>query len=100
MGAVLGVLTLDGKGRVVFPQKLRDELGLVEGTQLLVEREADGQVLLVPAELVPRDQLWFHSPEMRERMARAEESVQQGRSTRTKGEAQTQAHLDRLKSKR
>lgn len=61
MATVLGVLTVDAKGRAVFPQKLREELGLTEGTQLRVEREADGHLSLVPAELVLRDQLWFHS---------------------------------------
>lgn len=100
MATVLGVLTVDSKGRAVFPQRLREELRLSEGTQLLVERESDGRVSLVPAELVPRDQMWFHSPEMRARMARAEQSLEQGHSTRTQGEAETQAYLDRLKGTR
>ncbi len=100
MATVLGILTVDSKGRAVFPQKLREALGITEGTQLLVEREADGHVSLVAAELVPRDQMWFHSPEMRTRMALAERSFEQARSTRTKGEGETQAHLDGLKGKR
>ena len=98
MSELLGVLTVDGKGRTVLPLRVRHELGLHEGAQMRVERTDDGEVRLVPAVLVPRDQFYFHTPEMRARLSRAEASFESGTSTRTKGEEQTQAFLDSLKS--
>jgi AbrB family looped-hinge helix DNA binding protein len=98
MPRVLGVVTLDKKGRAVFPLALRQELGLVDGTQLLVERTDDGTYELVPAELVPRDQLYFHSAQMRERVEQAERSFREGTSARTVGEKATKKLLDSLKS--
>ena len=49
---------------------------------------------------VPDDQLYFHSPEMRERVARAEQSFRDGTSTRTEDEVSTQQFLDSLKTDR
>lgn len=99
MSRVLGFITVDKRGRAVFPQALRRELGLAEGTQLRVERTDGGAYELVPAELVPRDQLYFHTPEMRERVDRAERSFRDGTSTRTQGEEATQQFLDTLKTR-
>ncbi len=97
MSQLLGFITVDKRGRAVFPLALRRELGLSEGTQLRIERSDDGAYELVPAELVPRDQLYFHSPEMRERVERAERSFRDGRSTHTESEETTQQFLDALK---
>jgi AbrB family looped-hinge helix DNA binding protein len=97
MSQVIGVVTLDKKGRAVFPLALREEMGLVEGTQLRVERTDDGAYELVPAELVPRDQLYFHTPAMRRRIEAAERSIREGSSTKTKGERATAKFLDSLK---
>jgi len=44
-----------------------------------------------------RHQPWFLHPEMRARIARAEEDFAQGRSTRTETPEEAQAFLDRLK---
>jgi AbrB family looped-hinge helix DNA binding protein len=96
--ATLGFLTIDPKGRATFPQELRRELGLGEHTQLRIDRTADGSYELVPVELIPRDQLWYHSAEGRARIERAEGDFESGRSTRTSGEAATQRHLDSLKA--
>jgi hypothetical protein len=54
----------------------------------------------VPAALVPRDQLWFHHPEMQRRIRKAEADLAEGRTrmTRTVGEAQTL--LDGFKARR
>ena len=98
MSQILGYVTVDKKGRAVFPQALRRELGLSEGTQLRIERTDTGAYELVPAELVPRDQLYFHTPEMRERVERAERSFREGTSTRTGDEHATQQFLDSLKT--
>ena len=99
MPEVLGFVTIDKKGRAVFPLALRRELGLTDGAHLRIERTDDGAYELVPAELVPRDQLYFHMPEVRERVERAEQSFRDGTSTRTEGEKATQEFLDSLKAR-
>jgi AbrB family looped-hinge helix DNA binding protein len=50
------------KGVVTIPQDVRAELGLEVGDQFFVRIE-DGNVVLVPARLVPADQAWFWTPE-------------------------------------
>jgi AbrB family looped-hinge helix DNA binding protein len=95
----IGFLTIDQKGRATFPRELRRELGLTENSQLRIDRTEDGTYELVPAEVVPRDQLWYHAPEGRARIEGAEEDFRSGRSTRTRGLDETQRHLDALKQR-
>lgn len=44
-------------------------------------------------------QLWFHHPEIQKRIARAEEDLSAGRSTKTSTPEEAQAFLDQLKKK-
>lgn len=97
MSRTIGFLTVDHKGRTTLPRELREELGITEQTQIRVDRTDDGVYELVPAVLIPQDQLWYHSPEGRERLRVAEESFTGKRSTRTSGEAETRHFLDSLK---
>lgn len=99
MPKILGCLTVDRKGRTTFPQSIRRELGLREGTQLRVELSDYGTFELVPAEVIPQDQLWFHTAEVQARVTRAETDFREGRSTRTAGEKDTLRFLDSLKKR-
>jgi len=90
-------LTLDKKGRATLPEEVRAELGVAGGDFVLLERTGRNTFELVPAALVPRDQLWFHHPEVQRRIASAERDVEDGRVTRTRSVADTEAHLSRLK---
>jgi bifunctional DNA-binding transcriptional regulator/antitoxin component of YhaV-PrlF toxin-antitoxin module len=92
-------LTLDEEGRTTLPREVRDALGVETGGFLLLELTERGTFELVPASLIPSDQLWFHHPEMQERIALAEEELATGRSTRTETLEQAQELLDQLKQK-
>jgi AbrB family looped-hinge helix DNA binding protein len=92
-------LTLDRKGRTTLPEEVREALGVGAGDFILLERTDKGTFELIPATLVPNDQLWFHHPEVRSRITRAEEDFKQGRSTRTETPEQAQVFLDELKKK-
>jgi AbrB family looped-hinge helix DNA binding protein len=94
------VLTVDGKGRTTLPEEVRTSLRLRPGDFLLLEKTDRGTYELVPVSLVPRDQLWFHHPEMQKRVARAEADFSEGRVTRTKSPKEAQTFLDRLKKRR
>ncbi|MEA2695271.1 MAG: hypothetical protein QOJ16_4658 [Acidobacteriota bacterium] len=99
MSAGLTFLTLDQKGRTTLPEEVREALGVKAGDFILLERTDKGTFELVPATLVPNDQLWFHHPEVRARIARAEEDFVRGRSMRTETPEQAQTFLDELKKK-
>ena len=94
---VIGYLTIDQKGRTTLPQRVREQLGLVDGTQLRIEQTESGAFEIVPSISIPQDQLWYHSPAGRAMFAEAEADFRAGRVTRTKGEAETRRFLDSLK---
>jgi AbrB family looped-hinge helix DNA binding protein len=97
MASTISYLSLDGKGRATLPEEVRTSLGLRAGDFVLLERTERGTYELVPAALVPRDQLWFHHPEMRERIQRSEDDIAAGRVTTTRSEEEAKAFLDGLK---
>lgn len=92
-------LTLDQKGRTTLPEEVRAALGIEPGDLILLERTERGTFELVPATLVPKDQLWFHHPDMQARVAKAEKDFSEGRSTRTQTLEEAQALLDSLKQR-
>jgi AbrB family looped-hinge helix DNA binding protein len=99
MAVATTFLTLDKKGRTTLPEEVREALGVGAGDFILLERTERGTFELVPATLVPNDQLWFHHPEMQARIARAEEGFAAGRLTRTRTPEEAQDFLDGLKKR-
>jgi AbrB family looped-hinge helix DNA binding protein len=97
MASTISYLSLDRKGRATLPEEVRASLGLRAGDFVLLERTDRGTYELVPAALVPRDQLWFHHPEMRQRIQKAEGEIAAGRVTVTRGAEEARALLDSLK---
>ncbi len=79
-------LTLDSKGRTTLPEEVREELGVGPGDFLILDRTEHGTYELVPAELVPKEDLWHFHPEFRERLRQAEEDIKAGRTQRVSGE--------------
>jgi bifunctional DNA-binding transcriptional regulator/antitoxin component of YhaV-PrlF toxin-antitoxin module len=97
MSHVSSFITLDKKGRATLPEDVRSSLGVGAGDLILLEPTDHGTFEMVPASLVPKDQLWFHHPEVRERVDAAEAEFAAGRSTRTETPQEAQAFLDDLK---
>jgi bifunctional DNA-binding transcriptional regulator/antitoxin component of YhaV-PrlF toxin-antitoxin module len=97
MSSHVSFLSLDKKGRATLPEDVRSALGVRSGDFVLLERTQRGTWELLPASLVPHDQLWFHHPEMSARVQQAETDFASGRSARTRTPAQARAFLDRLK---
>ncbi len=98
MSRVLGYLTVDRKGRTTLPQEMRKTLGITEGVQLRIEQADNGAFEIVPSVSIPQDQLYYHSPEGRARLERAEDDIREGRVTRTTGPDEAQEFLDSLKT--
>jgi bifunctional DNA-binding transcriptional regulator/antitoxin component of YhaV-PrlF toxin-antitoxin module len=97
MATTTTFVILDYKGRATLPEEVRQALGVAAGDFLLLEPTDRGTYELVPATLVPNDQLWFHPPEMQGRIRRAEDEIASGGATRTETPAEAQAFLDSLK---
>ena len=90
-------ITVGNKGRVTIPDGIRERLGLEEGDVVRMVVTEHNTLEIIPAEVVPRDQLWFSHPAIQERVARALEDIEAGRTTRVTNDAEAQAHLDKLK---
>lgn len=100
MATAVSYLSVDQKGRATLPEEVRASLGLKPGDFVLLEKTQRGTYELVPAALVPRDQLWFHHPEMQGRIRKAEADLAKGRTQVTRSVSEAQALLDRFKGKR
>lgn len=92
-------LSVDKRGRNTLPEQVRRDLGVgnEEGALVLLEKTDQGTYELIPAALVPRDQLWFRHPEMERRVAEAEADFRDGLSTRAGTPEETRSYLDGLK---
>jgi len=93
-------LSVDKRGRSTLPEHVRRELGIEgeEGALVILEKAVRGTSELIPATLVPRDQLWVHHPELRGRIEEAEADIRAGRSTRVETPEEAQRYLDSLKA--
>ena len=97
--AAVAYLSLDQKGRATLPEAVRRSLSLRPDDFVLLERTDRGAYELVPAALVPRDQLWFHHPQMQRRIREAEADLVAGRVEKTRSAKAAQALLDARKGK-
>jgi len=68
------------KGVITIPQAIRDLLDLEEGDEVIITVEG-GKVILTPAAIVPRDQMWFWTTEWQAREAEADADLAMGNST-------------------
>ncbi|MGH7480938.1 MAG: AbrB/MazE/SpoVT family DNA-binding domain-containing protein [Longimicrobiales bacterium] len=95
----MNYMTVDQRGRVTLPEEVRRDLGLTGDDHglVLLEKTSHGTYELVPAALVPKDQRWFHHPEMQRRIEEAEADLRGGRSTAAGTPEAAQARLDELK---
>jgi len=100
MATEVSYLSVDRKGRATLPEDVRSALGLRPGDFVLLEKTRRGTFELVPAALVPRDQLWFHHPAMQRRIHKAEADLAEGRTRVTRTVAEALALLDSAKGRR
>ena len=69
---------LGAKRQLTLPRKALNKLRLREGDYLEL-RLADDRIELVPLAMVPRDQLWFWTPEWQAKEREADEDIRGGR---------------------
>jgi antitoxin MazE len=66
------------KHQVTIPRRISRALGLKKGDHMLV-RMVDNALELIPAEVVPKNQRWFWTPEWQAKEREADEDIAQGR---------------------
>jgi antitoxin PrlF len=72
-------VVMNAQGRLTVPAEARRELGL-RGEAHFEAEIRDGELLLRPAVLVPREDAWAYRPEHRTLLARAREDAARGRT--------------------
>lgn len=90
-------MILDAKGRGTLPEEVRAALSLEGGDLVLLEQTDHGTYELVPASIIPKDQLWFHHPDVRARVTEAEADFAAGRVTSASSPEEAQRVLDSFK---
>lgn len=73
----LTTLAIRRKGIVTIPEAIRQELDLHEGDHLVATVE-DGRLVLIPASVIPDDQVWFWTPEWQAKEAEADREIAEG----------------------
>ena len=68
--------------RITIPSRIVKALGLRTGDHMLM-RMVGQRVEMIPASLIPKDQLWFWTPEWQKREREADEDIAQGRVKET-----------------
>lgn len=71
-------IRMGSKNQVTIPHRISKALRLRKGDHMLV-RLVDRKVELVPARLIPKDQLWFWTPEWQQKEREADEEISRGR---------------------
>ena len=69
---------LGAKNQVTIPHRISRALKLKRGDHMLM-RLVGGRVEMIPASLIPKDQLWFWTPEWQKKEREADEDIAQGR---------------------
>lgn len=66
------------KHQITIPKEVFEKLNLEEGEYLEVKAE-EGKVVLVPQQLVPKDQAWFWQKEWQKKERKADEDIGEGK---------------------
>ena len=69
---------LGAKHQVTIPHRISKALHLKQGDHMLM-RLVGRRVEMIPANLIPKDQLWFWTPEWQKKEREADEDIAQGR---------------------
>lgn len=69
---------LGAKHQVTIPHRISKALRLRKGDHMLM-RLLGSRVELIPVRLVPKDQLWFWTPEWQRKEREADEDIAQGK---------------------
>lgn len=75
---MLEAVRLGGKHQVTIPHRIAKSLRLKKGDHMLM-RLVGTRVEMIPATLIPNDQLWYWTPEWQRKEREADEDIARGR---------------------
>jgi bifunctional DNA-binding transcriptional regulator/antitoxin component of YhaV-PrlF toxin-antitoxin module len=75
--ALEGAVSLGAKHQVTIPRRISKSLGLKKGDHILM-RLVDRRVEMIPVSLIPKDQLWFWTPEWQAKEREVDEALARG----------------------
>lgn len=87
-------IRLGAKRQVTLPRRAVSRLKLREGDYLEM-RVAEDRIELVPMAMIPRDQLWYWTPEWQAKEKEADQSIRKGRYKTYKSMKEALASLKR-----
>ena len=70
-------LTISSKGQIAIPKEIREVLDIKEGDKLTCKLEK-GKIVLEPIVSIPRSQAYFWTPEVQEKVKKAEGNFKSG----------------------
>ena len=70
-------LTISSKGQIAIPKEIRDSLHIKSGDRLVYKVDG-GRIVLEPVVSVPRSQSYFWSPEVQNKVKKADENFKAG----------------------
>jgi len=73
-----GTIRVGAKHQVTIPHRISRALRLKKGDHMLL-RLVGGRLEMIPVSLIPKDQLWFWTPEWQAKEREADEDIAQGR---------------------
>jgi len=73
------LISVRKKGQVTLPLSMRKKLGIEEGSVIL-SKIIDDTIVLVPQEMVDRDQAWFWKERWQKLEAEADKDIAEGRT--------------------
>jgi bifunctional DNA-binding transcriptional regulator/antitoxin component of YhaV-PrlF toxin-antitoxin module len=68
---------LGAKNQITIPHRISKALRLRKGDHMLM-RLVGGRVEMIPASLIPKDQLWFWTPEWQKKEREADREIARG----------------------
>ena len=71
-------LTVSPKRQIAIPKDVCERLHIKEGDQLILEVK-EGKLVLEPSINIPRTQAWFWTPEVQEKIKKAERNFKSGK---------------------
>ena len=73
------LLKVRKKGQLTLPLSMRKKLGIIEGS-IVMSKIVDDTIVLVPQDMVDRDQAWFWKERWQKLEAEADRDISEGRT--------------------
>ncbi len=71
------LIKIQNKYQITLPKAVRDSFGLEIGDYIEIEKN-EGNILLKPVSVIPKDQRYFHTMEWQKKESEADKDIEEG----------------------